>query len=140
MKKICKYCKKEFVTHSNSQIFCKAECRNLFYSKEQFAIKKCLGCGKEYKPNACNQQYCSIECRNRKKPRFCLFCGSKLNGVQKKYCNSKCRNEYLKANKNTVTRKAIRRKKTSLADINKKARSEGLSYGQYMAKYGYERR
>ena len=81
------------------------------------------------------------------KEKKCPICGSIFVGRPNKiYCSAKC---CKKASKEYERKRGEERKKPeaekkkhkskleslNLEEINKKARAEGLSYGQYMAKY-----
>lgn len=74
----------------------------------------------------------------QKKQKTCLICGKSFIGlVQQKYCCKECA---MMANKRCQQESKVRRqhKKTnaSLIDIVRKSKEEGLTYGQYVAKYG----
>lgn len=123
-------------------------------------MPKCINCGKEFKIKfRSNEKYCSTECcqefyRNKnKEQRFCLICGKELPARRRSYCSDECRRkgiiafsmekhkeEYKKPKAEVVEkprRKRGRPKKGQrLQDINALARAEGLTYGQYCAKYG----
>lgn len=77
--------------------------------------KNCIICGKEFTPKARNQICCSIKCGNR---RNILLMESK-------------RKKPKPEKKNIVKKPTL-----SLTDIQKMAQKEGISYGQYIAKYG----
>lgn len=82
------------------------------------------------------------------------ICGKALTGRQRSYCSSECRRQAIKKQKAeyrkaydvqfkkpkaeaTTPKKRGRQKKTDpIAEINAKARAEGLTYGQYVGKYG----
>lgn len=68
--------------------------------------RKCGICGKKFNANSHNQRYCSEECR----------CTARRNKAYKWY------------QKNKDNKKSEK----TLADINKIAKSKGLTYGQYM--------
>ena len=74
----------------------------------------------------------------QKKQKTCLICGTSFIGlVQQKYCCKECA---MMANKRSQQESQVRRRRkkanTSLNDIARKSKEEGLSYGQYVAKYG----
>ena len=109
------------------------------------SVKTCPVCCEVFTAEQNGTRYCSEECRRayrrRVKVRNCEFCAKEFSGRQKKYCSSECR---LRANGQlpdlTVSDELIRLpkkrvKKMSLSEINEAARAEGLSYGQYTAKY-----
>ncbi len=106
--------------------------------------KKCPVCGEALKPKSGQITYCSKECRNknsaeqRKKPKTnysCEWCGASLpKGSTVKYCSEDCES---RATGNKEPKKRGRKKKVlSLTEINKLAQAKGLTYGQYIAKYG----
>lgn len=74
MKKICKYCSKEFNTHKWYQNFCNRQCYAKWLidhpiNKKLDIIRNCETCGKEIKltyknKHWSNERYCSEECRN----------------------------------------------------------------------------
>lgn len=120
---------------------------------------KCKHCGEEIKIAFGRRKvFCSNECRiafydKDKEEKFCVICGKKLSGRQRAYCSDECRqkgkiayqtkrnNEEYKKPKAEVEEKPKRKrgrpkKKPTIADINAKARAEGLNYGQYCAKHG----
>lgn len=142
--KICKHCGKEFASNKNAQKFCNPICRATYFKdkkrKTDMSERECMQCGKKFIPKVYNQQFCSLECKNFKRDRYCIYCGKKLTANKSKYCSVKCKNEYNKQGGCIVIHKGRKQKKTNaLADLNAKARAEGLTYGQYMAKYGYKR-
>lgn len=69
---------------------------------------------------------------------FCRVCGKALEGKQRAVCSKECRwkesNSQIKEYKSFKTIKRTK-PKYSLAEINKMARVENLTYGQFMAKY-----
>lgn len=80
--------------------------------------------------------------------RKCVICENILVGrPNKKYCCAECREkarfkkkaEECKKPKVKSEKNAVRRKNRlgslSIEQINKRARAEGLTYGQYVAKY-----
>lgn len=124
-------------------------------------IRKCKMCGKSFKPVSKKNIYCSNECRDtakrkraeryykekkkqkktemleEKRCRHCyeLFLPSSRRQI---FCCDECRREEYKKSfparkelKNIVVKDNKKSEKT-LADINKIAKSKGLSYGQYM--------
>lgn len=123
-------------------------------------MPKCINCGKEFKIKfRSNEKYCSTECgqqfykNKNKEQRFCLVCGKELPPRRRSYCSDECRykgkiayqiyrnNELYKKPKAEAEEKPKRKrgrpkKMPSLSDINALAREEGLTYGQYCAKYG----
>ena len=86
--------------------------------------------------------YCNEDCRtaaNRKilgrRTFECAFCGKDFESdARRKYCSAECRED---AKRENQKRKKPKKAKVSLEQINELARKEGLTYGQYFAKYGY---
>lgn len=68
--------------------------------------------------------------------RLCGNCRKPLAVSKRKYCCNACRLEAESLKTITGRRKRAKKKASALAEINAAARSEGLSYGQYVAKYG----
>ena len=106
----------------------------------------CPTCGKEFERIGA-KKFCSVKCRkkyNSQKPKSeeykspklfeCGWCGLFFQSRKKEeYCCDECR-------KKGENRKRKRAKKkfglNSIDAIAIAARKEGLSYGQYVAKYG----
>lgn len=70
----------------------------------------------------------------------CTICGKKFLGrPNRMYCSPACRaKSQSKAYKEEQESKVKKKSETrilSIEEINRRARAEGLSYGQYMAKY-----
>lgn len=116
---------------------------------------QCRQCGKEIKITFGRRKvFCSDECSKafyRKGEQHCVVCGEVLSGRRRSYCSDECRykgkiafqreknkEEYKKpkAEERPKRKRGRPKKKPSLADINARARTEGLTYGQYCAKYG----
>jgi predicted nucleic acid-binding Zn ribbon protein len=103
--------------------------------------KICPICGNVLESN--RKKYCSIECRNKAyiksdKPKIyysCEWCGVSLpKDSTNKYCSEDCER---RATGYKEPKKRGRKKKVlSLTEINKLAQAKGLTYGQYIAKYG----
>lgn len=106
---------------------------------------KCLYCGKSFKPKSDHEYFCSVSCRQsfnlfgKKETTFvCIYCGKTFESKRrKKYCSHEC---YLLCNgkmRNTSKPKKTKGKKKimTIAEINEAARSEGLTYGEYVARY-----
>lgn len=113
--KVCPECGKEFTAKSNRQIYCSAKCCNKFNHKlNQIHVTSytCAHCGKAFKSNQ-RKKYCSYEC--------CVKANTKTKKRRTIYSN--------KAQKSRKTFMPL-----SLPQINKLAREQGLTYGQYMAK------
>ena len=113
------------------------------------AVKKCLYCGTKFVSKTQKSKYCSPDCRKKDykiknkseifKHNFniskytCRWCGKEFEAnIPRCFCTSDCANAHRAKRKsnNKENMKAI-------ANINELARKEGLTYGQYFAKYGY---
>ena len=113
----------------------------------------CKYCGNELKITfRGSAKYCSKECcrkfhnRNKSKYKECKICGKALDGKQRLYCSEKCKKKgkaILEMNyhstqykKPTIAEREQKKPKMSIAQINALARTENLTYGQYLAKHG----
>ena len=77
----------------------------------------CAYCGSPFIQKNCKQKFCSVSCRDEnKKKRF------KENPEKYSYYKKRKSSRKTKGN--------------AIGEINKKALEEGLTYGQYVAKYG----
>lgn len=112
-------------------------------------IIKCPWCGKEFERKQAAQKYCCAECRKKagkhvmrqnqirqyksSKLFECGWCGLMFESKTKEeYCCEECRQK-------AENRKRNRRKnknKLSIEAIALASRKEGLSYGEYVMKYG----
>lgn len=130
-KKKCVICGKLFTTELDRIVCCSDECKhekkkadarrwyheNVHEKVEQEKI--CLVCGKKFTTNRSTQKCCSKECSKKWS-----------NARQAKYAGM-----YVK---HPTTQKYGRGGENyeAIADIAIAARKEGLTYGQYVAKYG----
>jgi hypothetical protein len=113
MIKICKYCGTEFES-KNRSLYCSDACRltgkdvrPIKQKKEKPKVThKCLYCGKDFEAKRSNQNYCSKLCYNKE--------------MQKTY----------------VIEKPLKKPKYTIEEIQRLARAEGLTYGQYIARHG----
>lgn len=116
---ICKHCGKEFpISFNGRRVFCSDNCFNTYYK------------------------------RFPKKNKTCAICGGALDGRQRKYCD-KCKkiannnraneynkDQYKKPQAEATPKKRARPKKfLSLAELERLARAEGLTAGQYCVKH-----
>lgn len=127
-------------------------------------VKECAECGKIFESNVHSQKTCSPGCaairrkkqneeryakaraatRERNGIRICLNCGKDFvsDHALKVCCSRECQHERDKRKINENNRsirqksKAIRSTEKQIIDINAKARALGMSYGQYVARYG----
>ena len=78
-----------------------------------------------------------------KRGKTCPVCGNFfIGGNNKKYCSAECREKARRkmtgeGRKKPKENKECKRKigVLSIGEVNRRARAEGLTYGQYMAKY-----
>ena len=100
--------------------------------------KLCPICKNNFETDRNAKMYCSDECKKKslQKPErtfVCQCCGKDFKSVRKrKYCDPSCRS-YFEGKLPLIEKK--NKPKHSLSDILTKAREEGLTYGQYVAKY-----
>lgn len=127
MIKECKICKRPFVSSIAQKTMCSAECRKISErqyvekvnaekraaTRERLGIKRCVICGIPYFPVNCTQVACSKECQKKRN-----------NENQKSL-----RVEKQKRKKPGENQKEI-------VNIAVKAKAMGMSYGQYVARYG----
>ena len=113
--KICKCCGKPFETDKNSQGLCSQECRieSIKTKQKEYHMRKRLS-----------------------QTQICDYCGKEFhNGRRRQYCSNECR---LAANgRGDIKQYEIKKikPKLSIGEVNKLAREEGLTYGEYCAKY-----
>ena len=86
--------------------------------KSKEVVKTCAWCGKEFVRQKGAQKFCSVRCRNESTTKRVT-----------EYCR-----QYRRSKR---PRKGDLSNREKLAEINQKAREEGLTYGQYMQKHGY---
>ena len=127
------------------------------HGKPKTLICKNPACGKTFVTREVRQIYCCDACRkyvNRKEcakrraedlkriVKHCAWCGKEfINNTGAKYCCDDCRKiaNGRKNPDNPQSRQGRGSKpKLSLAEANALARSEGLTYGQYYNKHGYD--
>lgn len=119
------------------------------YEKKPAEERFCVQCGKRFmqpRARAYTCQPCVDYGARTLSSRFCSRCGKKFVPVKGEYyfCSEECRGEEPKANREKVRVKSAadvkpkkqKEKKETLTSIQQKAHKEGLSYGQYVAKYG----
>lgn len=109
---ICKQCGKEFERGkgigNNARKYCSDKCRRKYWRDSDNRVKYHI-------PKTCT----------------CAWCGIVFEAEQKRsYCCYECR---IASYRGKSLRKSNAEK---IAKINQLARDEGLSYGQYVAKYG----
>ena len=160
--KKCVVCGKVFTTNRTRQITCSDKCSLIRRSEReaQYRLKTtpenkepkkknreetCGQCGKVFVTTNHNQKYCSVECRDKaykEKPYKplgtrvfeCEFCGELFEAdAKRRFCTPECRR---KAEQGKKKIRKPKKPKLSLIDVAKLCREEGLSYGQYVAKYG----
>lgn len=101
---------------------------------------KCPECGKVFERRNSSHKYCCIECRKKATAREltkhlyyqCGFCGIGFEeGSENPYCSDEC-----KRKAEGKPPKAKRKKVLSIDEVARLAKKEGLTYGQYVVKYG----
>lgn len=163
-KRICLHCGKEFVTANKRQKYCSTKCRIKHVNESQRSIRaaglkdeirNCECCGKAFTPKTVKSRFCCNEClqkalrQQQKEERLkrkalmrCEECGKPLGDYHSnRYCSKECSYE---ANKRKLRESKPAKPKTkkqtkpkmSFAEVCKRAGAEGLSYGQYVLKYG----
>ena len=153
----CEQCGSEFTPKCRGQKYCTGLCYEMAMEqkgKEEAQMTRvpksrnatCPTCGQVFERTYNSQIYCSKKCKqinaNKKgyvpttkplKDMSCKWCGSVFQAAYKrKYCTTDCRDM---AN---GKRKKQKEPVKSLVEIAKLSRELGMTYGQYMAKYGYE--
>ena len=113
----CKYCHKEYIRTSNRQQFCCPSHRVKYYKEENAAMhaRFCKLCGDILPRHQTKQGYCKV----------CAEILKQHSGQSIGACKDKLR-----------YKAATHDLKNSIADINKKAREAGMSYGKYKALIG----
>lgn len=160
MNKICVVCGEEFLATRSDKKYCSAKCRsaesnrkaaekngnfNNFKGKVFPKNKACNWCGNVFAPTHNRQTYCSADCaKEMYKARIyktervlvCECCEKEFTAMRKRtYCSNECRYEANGRKRKQKPKSKKTKPKYTLAQVNALARSEGLSYGQYMAKY-----
>lgn len=156
--RVCK-CGKEFVTSYPRKKYCSEDCRLKLYKeklgKVKLSKKNCKLCEKEFMQRASNQIYCSMECKKkafegkykyvREKPQIkkyiCHYCGKEFESERKKmYCSIKCRSKanspYARKDEFELTTLLKPIHKKTLSEVARLATEAGLTYGQYVMRYG----
>ncbi len=129
MLKKCVICGKEFEAQSVEKLWCSRSCYGKLWRKNHPVEKTkeigvCIICGKEFEKRRADHRFCSVECRRANEKVA-------VKGRTAKHKEKK---------KQEMIKEAVRLAKKSenhdaIADIAIKARSLGMSYGQYVAKY-----
>ena len=95
-------------------------------------VKACLGCGKAIIVKDRRVKFCT-ECRVKRDDHttICEVCGKpfKRTGYSKAYSCPECRTADFTWKSREFTTESVK-------DVNCKAMHKGMSYGQYMARYG----
>lgn len=132
----CIKCGKEYFAISTAQRYCSEACRKPEASQP---VRCCITCGKVL--TGSRKRYCSKDCNpNRNKSiRTCKICGKVLTGKHRSYCSSYCEgikdyNQPLTAEEAYIPREEKPSNAPNIVEICSKAKAEGLSYGEYMAK------
>ena len=100
--------------------------------------KLCPICKNNFETDRNAKMYCSDEClkiskRKSERTFVCENCEKEFKSIRKrKFCTPTCR-DYSAGR--VPVKKGKKKKTASLSDILTKAKEEGLTYGQYVAKY-----
>ena len=159
----CIICGKMFTTNRNIQKTCSEKCSEIrrnereaqyriarkIANSEQNRIRKkkerqetCEYCGKEFTTTHNSQKYCTVECRDKARHNKrlgtrvfeCEFCGELFEAdAKRRFCTVECRR---KAERKKKKQTKPKKPKLSLEQVAKLSREEGLSYGEYVKKYG----
>lgn len=110
-------------------------------------VNVCLKCGKEFTESRGRKHlFCSAECReNYLIPKVCETCGKEFMGKKnQKRCSERCRTRayeqkiYKKQQTKKLTKEKIlemyAEKMKRLAECEKMARANGMSYGEWTAR------
>ena len=111
-------------------------------SEADMEAMECRNCGKVFVPQTNAQKHCSVKCRRqynklkakvRYKTYACSWCGIVFEAEQRrKYCTKECR---LLAN-NRLKKRKKKNVNVGIVEVTRLANEAGLTYGQYVAKYG----
>lgn len=160
----CIICGKMFTTNRSTQKTCSEKCSLIRKSEreEQYRLKTklknnaqnnvskkkkerqetCKYCGKEFTSTHNSQKYCTVECRDKARHNKrlgtrvfeCEFCGELFEAdAKRRFCTVECRRKAESARKK---KRKPKKPKLSLEQVAKLSREEGLSYGEYVKKYG----
>lgn len=130
MLKVCEICGKDFDTQKIDKLCCSKKCTQKRYrmthrkEPKKKEIGKCAICGSEFEKFRENHLCCSEKCRKVMESRKS---GERMREYKKRKKEKEIR-EAVKITKKGENHRAI-------ADIAIAARKEGLTYGQYVAKY-----
>lgn len=126
--KKCEWCGKEFEDETGHRKYCNNDCsyeankesiKRLQAEKRQYKKMfnaECLICHKVFLTNRHRQKTCSLECQ-----------AERMKELHKKnYANHKIRQRLKKE------REEAQKKVETIAEIQRKARAMGISYGRYM--------
>jgi hypothetical protein len=125
----CSECGRPYISNVASKLTCSKECSEIrrlrkveeknararAATRERIGIKICLTCGKDFSPNHPSKVCCSPECQRERERKLAR--------------------EGWRSMGQTAARKPKSTEK-QIIDINAKAKAMGLSYGQYVARYG----
>lgn len=97
-------------------------------------VRKCVVCGKEFKQIRGNQIVCSTECRHKRDSELQKQWREKNIGYMSKKTGQEMPN-IEKPKKQKPKEQKVKNNYDKIVDIAIAARAEGLTYGQYVAKY-----
>ena len=134
----CKICGKEFEARTANSTMCSAECRRTNHNrmcveaqrKRRQIKKERIAAGLEAPIPRKKPERRWI--KPIYKPRKCEMCGKEYRPEhpRQKYCSEGCRYPH------RSIKEESKKPMSTLAEINAKARSLGMHYGDYVAKYG----
>ena len=129
VERICSECGKPFIATVASKLTCSKECSEIRRlkrveeknvrareaTKARIGIKICATCGKKFAPNHSSKVCCSPACQKERERKMAR--------------------EGWRSTGQTAAKKP-RSTEKQIIDINAKAKAMGLSYGQYVDRYG----
>lgn len=139
MIKICEVCGEMYSASYADQKYCSRKCNQIKQTqrrREKAAAverewkkeKPCKICGKLFVPRIVNQLCCSSECSSANSNNF--------NTINSKKRSEEKKEKVMREEPKQKIRKVRTQKPLSMSEINKRAREEHLTYGQYCGKYG----
>ncbi len=125
----CSECGRPYISNVASKLTCSKECSEIrrlrrveeknararAATRERLGVKICATCGKEFSPNHPSKVCCSPVCQRERERKM----------AREGWASFK----QTKAKKPKTSEQQI-------IDINAKAKAMGMSYGQYVARYG----
>lgn len=102
-------------------------------------VKICKQCGKEFLASSNRQMFCSYECRIESYPTvICPVCGNEFKPHRdaQTYCSKACCDKKAAERKREfrANRKRSKGNAQAIAEIERIARENGMSYGEWTAR------